>query len=441
MNHARSSLAAGALFAALAIATQVSAGQLQLEVAMGKPAMKAGEKTLNYLKVGLTGFEMKEAGKRVPVNVAIVLDKSGSMEGERIEKAKEAALEVLDRLNADDILSMVAYADTVEVLVPATKLTDKKSVREAIRRLNAGGSTALFAGVSKGADEVRKFFDRNRVNRVVLLSDGKANVGPESPSELGALGASLKREGISVTTLGLGEGYNEDLMTALASKSDGNHGYVRSAGELKKFFGFEFGDVLSVVAQEVVIKIECAKGVRPVRVLGRPAEITGQSVIANLNQVYANQEKYVLLEVEVPADKAGAEQTIATVAVSYANMATKVTDKLTSSAAVRFVESSAEEEKAESASVMINCTQQIATGYTSRAIELRDAGRIDEAEEVLKKNAAFLCKQRERYNSPEIEEVETGNNADLQKLRRDDYDEQRKEMYQRNMRFNFQTSY
>lgn len=441
MNRARTSLAAGVLLAAWTVAAQAAAGQLQLEVAMGKPAMKAGEKALNYLKVGLTGFEMKEAGKRVPVNVAIVLDKSGSMEGERIEKAKASAMEVLERLGPDDILSMVAYADTVEVLVPATKLTDKNAVREAIRRLSAGGSTALFAGVSKGADEVRKFFDRNRVNRVVLLSDGKANVGPDSPSELGALGASLKREGISVTTLGLGEGYNEDLMTALAAKSDGNHGYVRSADELKKFFGYEFGDVLSVVAQEVTIKIECAAGVRPVRMLGRPAEIAGQYVIASLNQIYANQEKYVLLEVEVPADKAGAEQTVATVAVSYANMATKVTDKLTSSAAVRFVEGGGEEEKAENAQVMINCAQQISTGYTDRAIELRDAGKLDEAEKVLKENAAYLLSTIKRHPSEKLREASNSNRKDMENLDGEKWNDQRKEMRERSTGINFQSSW
>lgn len=84
----------------------------------------------------------------------------------------------------------------------------------------AGGGTALYAGVAQGASELREFLDPHRVNRIILLSDGQANKGPSSPSELGNLGAALISEGISVTTIGIGLGYNEDLMTQLAPRSD-----------------------------------------------------------------------------------------------------------------------------------------------------------------------------------------------------------------------------
>ena len=191
------------------------------------------------------------------------------------------------------------------MIVPATKLSDKEAVVQQIRRIEAGGSTALFAGVSKGADELRKFLDKNRVNRVILLSDGLANVGPQSPSELGSLGASLMKEGISVSTMGLGLDYNEDLMTKLAQNSGGNHSFIEQANDLARVFNQEFNDVLSVVAQEVAIDIRVAAGVRPVRVLNADAEINGQQVILQMNQLYSEQEKYVMLEVEVPGTQAG----------------------------------------------------------------------------------------------------------------------------------------
>src|SRR5690606_9640008 len=109
----------------------------------------------------------------------------------------------------------------VEVLVPATKVSDRATIDRGIQRLRAGGMTALFAGVVKGATEVRKFLSRDRVNRVILLSDGAANVGPASAGELGRLGTTLRKEGIAVTTVGLGLGYNEDLMVQLAQGSGG----------------------------------------------------------------------------------------------------------------------------------------------------------------------------------------------------------------------------
>ncbi len=254
------------------------ADQLKLNVALGHAVLKADQKQTDYLRVALRGFKLRNERERTPVNVAIVIDRSGSMQGEKIRKAKEAAIMAVRRLTSRDIASVITYSDTAHVLVPATKLTNKEPVIAALRGLQAGGSTALFAGVSIGAGELRKFLDRKRVNRIILLSDGIANVGPSSPAELSDLGASLIKESISVTTIGLGSGYNEDLMSKLAQKSDGNHYFAENATDLARVFNGELGDVLSVVAQEVLIKIQCAEGIRPVRVLGRDANITGQLV-------------------------------------------------------------------------------------------------------------------------------------------------------------------
>src|SRR6185436_579493 len=140
-----------------------------------------GQKQTSYVRVGLTGIPINDTG-RTPVNVAIVLDKSGSMAGEKLRKAKEAAIVSIDRLGPNDIVSVIAYDQTVEVLVPATKVSDRLALHRAIERLSADGNTALFAGVSKGAAEVRKFLDPHRVNRIILLSDGQANIGPSSPA-------------------------------------------------------------------------------------------------------------------------------------------------------------------------------------------------------------------------------------------------------------------
>jgi Ca-activated chloride channel family protein len=211
----RGQVAAAFLVLALLASGFAWAGQVQLNVGLGQPVLPADKKNVTYLKVGLTGFSLPRAEERAPVNVALVLDKSGSMSGEKIEHAKTAALAALDRLNSNDIVSVVVFDTTVSVVVPATKLTDRAAVRRAIAGIEANGTTALFAGVSKGAEEVRKFLGLERVNRIILLSDGQANVGPSSPSELGELGHSLRKEGISVTTLGLGMDYSEDLMAQL----------------------------------------------------------------------------------------------------------------------------------------------------------------------------------------------------------------------------------
>jgi len=392
-----------------------AAEQVKVDVALAKPYLLAGQKQTSYLRVGLTGLPIN-AGRRTAVNVAIVLDKSGSMTGEKLRKAKDAALASIDRLGPNDIVSVIAYDNTVEVLVPATKITDKQALRAAIERLTAGGSTALFAGVSKGAAEVRKFVDRQRVNRIILLSDGQANVGPSSPAELGNLGSSLIKEGISVTTLGLGLDYNEDLMTQLARKSDGNHYFIENSEDLARRFGYEFDDVLSVVAQEVTVSVSCAPDVRPIRVLGREADITGQTVTTYLNQVYGNQEKYILLEVEVPAQRAGTERNIADVNVSYINMASRNSDKIARTASARFTSSANLVDGNTNAAVMASAVEQIAVERNKLAVTLRDQGKIEEARRVLLDNATFLSENARKYNSKDLEEYVGKNKQDADRL-------------------------
>lgn len=375
----------------------VSAAQVRLEVSLDTPTMLADKKQAAFVKIGLTGFKLEGIDKRAPVNVAIVLDKSGSMEGEKIAKAKDAAIAAIGRLGPGDIVSVVAYDSTVKVIVPATKLNDKEWVIQQVRRIEAAGSTALFAGVSKGAEELRKFLDKNRVNRVILLSDGLANVGPQSPSELGALGASLMKEGISVSTMGLGLDYNEDLMTKLARNSSGNHVFIEQANNLVKVFNDEFNDVLSVVAQEVAIEIRLANGVRPVRVLNLDAEINGQQVIVQMNQLYSEQEKYVMLEVEVPATQAGKARQVADVHVSYSNLQTKTTDRLTSAVSANFAESLAEVEAKRNPQVCAAAVLQIGNAQNKLATALRDQGDIDGARRLLLENGRYLGENAAKY--------------------------------------------
>jgi Ca-activated chloride channel homolog len=429
MHDPRSHLAPLALAAAAFLAADIAAAdQIRLDVAVSNPVMLGGAAQRAYVKVGLTGFPLIGTGSRTPANVSIVLDRSGSMTGEKIRKAKEAALLAIDRLGPDDIVSVVAYNHTVDVLVPATKVRDREEIYRKIESLHASGDTALFAGVSKGAREVLKFIERHRVNRIILVSDGLANVGPSSPGDLGDLGWSLAKQGISVTTIGLGDGYNEDLMVALAGQSDGNHAFAENAADLTRIFTQEFGDVLSVIARELTVRIECAPGVRPIRVLGRRAEIDGREIVTTLNQLYADQEKFVLLEVEVPARAPGTELEIATVDVRYANTVSKTTDVLGSRAVVSFSSSYAAVEAGQDKGVLVASVELLANEANKNAVALRDQGRIQEAEDALEANAAFLDKEAERYKSDELRGHAASSRKAKMKLAPSEWNRQRKEM-------------
>jgi Ca-activated chloride channel family protein len=432
-----------ALMVAQAMASIVCAKQIQLDVAMAHPTMhiEGNEKGENFLRIALTGFELPAEKDRMPVNVAIVIDKSGSMQGDKIEQARQAAVQAVDRLRDNDIVSIVTYDSTVTVLVPATKASDREAIKARIRDISASGNTALFAGVSKGAGEVRKFLDDKRVNRVILLSDGLANVGPSSPSELEQLGESLIKESISVSTMGLGLGYNEDLMSRLALASSGNHVFIEDAENLVQVFQNEFDDVLSVVAQKIRIEAKLAAGIRPVKVLNYPADITGQRVSIELGQLYSSQERYFVVELEIPYGSDSSSRPVAEVSVEYMNMVTQTTEKLTSSVRVRFSDSQELAESDLNKDVLAACVIQIANERNRNATRLRDEGKVEEARSLLLSNAQFLNDSYQVTGNEGLQYRYQLNNAQAERLSEKEWGASRKLMIENQVSDAIQQSY
>ncbi|MBU0498610.1 MAG: VWA domain-containing protein [Gammaproteobacteria bacterium] len=390
------------IFLALLLSFGVRAEQVKLNLEAGQRILPAAQVQKSYIKIGLAGFAIPSVQERPPINVALVLDRSGSMSGQKLAQAKEAAILALDYLRRDDSLSVVIYDHRVEVLVRAAPFRDRMAVENAIRNIRAEGRTALYDGVRQGADELRRYLSETRVNRVVLLSDGLANVGPSTPDELGQLGRRLGGEGVSVTTIGLGLGYNEDLMVRLADASDGNHVFAETPAELAEVFRNEFGELTSVVAGDVIISIQCRNGVRPLRALGREAEIEGNLVKARLNQLYAKQEKYLLLEVETPAGQDGTELDLADVEVTYSNLVSKENDRI--KAGVRIAYSSAPEkvEQSVNKAVMVSAAEQIGANMDEKALQLKDRGDAKGAGDVLRQKAEYLEDQAKRYESERL---------------------------------------
>jgi Ca-activated chloride channel homolog len=367
--------------------------KITVSAEMDKPVVQTGAKQIAHIRIGLTGFKIEEPQERAPVNMSIVIDKSGSMNGEKIQRALEAAEMVVERLGREDILSVVAYDSTVKVILPATRVSDRETLIGKIRQIRAGGNTALFAGLSKGAAELRKFLADERVNRVILLSDGLANVGPSSPSDLGALGASLIKEGISVTTIGIGAQYNEDLMTQISIKSYGDHYFAENASQLAGIFDKELNRALRVVAQEVDIRIECAPGVRPVKVLGRESEINGNTVHLFTNQVFADQTRSIILQVELPEGIDKEKRDVADINVIYQNMKTKSHDKLDRQVAVAYAASEKTVMKSQNRVVLKDVIEVQAAENYQKAIKLQDEGKKEEAQKILFKNGEFIQQQ------------------------------------------------
>jgi Ca-activated chloride channel family protein len=390
---------AGLLFA---MHHAVARPSVELDVRLGNPVLLAGQKSTVYLKVGLHGQQAGNA-RRPPVNICLAIDRSGSMTGEKLTRARDGAIAALRRLAPEDTVSVVAYDDTVSVLVPASAASERRAIEEGIAVLQPGGGTALYAGVVKCAQQVRSRFAPERVNRIILLSDGQANVGPSSPAELGALGAELMAQGISVSTVGLGLDYNEDLMTELALRSDGRHTFVEHAGDLTAFLDGELTAVTSIVASEVDVHVRCRGSARPVRVLGRPATIVGQTAHASFGKVYGGREHFFVVELEVPAGGAGGERPLVDVDLTYRDLVNGKTETRTAAASARVSTSEKDVATHIDSAVMSVVEMSIADLASERALALRDQGHVEEARAVLNENAERLQEKMQVYQDKRLE--------------------------------------
>lgn len=377
---------------------EVDGKQVKLKVELERSVLPSDSDGKAVVKVSLDALKPEKRSARPGVNLAIALDRSGSMSGEKLQRAKEAAIEAVSRLDNRDIFSLVIYDHSIDTIVPARRVSRVSEITHSIKGIYARGNTALFGGVSQAASEIRKNMDPEYVNRIILLSDGLANVGPSSPQDLGRLGAALSKEEISVTTVGVGTGYNEDLMTRLAQKSDGNSYFVDSAQDLPEIFKAELGDVLSVVAKNVELTIICPDGVKPIKSLGRDARIKGQEVGLSFNQLYGGQEKYVLLEVEVKKAPSGEKREIAMARVTYNNAIERKQETALARAEAKFSKNRADVERSVNADV-IKDYQIIQNAMSqSQAIDLAEKGKTKAAAQKLRKSEKKLRKLGKEYN-------------------------------------------
>ncbi len=257
--------------------------------------------------VEVQGAAQALAGVRLPLNISLVIDRSGSMRGDKMAETREAARRLVDHLEATDTLSVVSYSDDVRVDLPAGRLNDehRTAALAAIAAIQPGGSTNLSAGLMRGHDEIARNLGPAQVNRVVLMSDGIANRGI---TDTGAVAAVAKREaqrGISVTTIGVGTDYNEDLMTALADNGSGNYYFVASAGAIPTVLSSELAKLKSTVALDARVELEIADGAELVQVYGYSFTREGDRVTIPLAELFAGQRRSIAIQLSVPALREG----------------------------------------------------------------------------------------------------------------------------------------
>jgi len=199
---------------------------------------------------------------RPPLNLSLVLDRSGSMAGEKMIQARNAAMFCVDQMLPSDRLSVVSFDDRIDVLFPSEPVTNKQSMKDLISRVDARGSTALHEAWVRGGLTVSENIVEKGINRVVLITDGLANVGITSNDDIVSQALELFRRGVSTSTIGIGADFNEDLLMPMAQSGGGNAWHVVEPDDMQRIFQVELEALLTQFAHTVSMSLIPADGVR-----------------------------------------------------------------------------------------------------------------------------------------------------------------------------------
>lgn len=235
---------------------------INLELIPLKPALLQGfDNETHVLFRASAEAEPNLSDSRKPLNIAIAIDRSGSMSGPPLTEAKKCAIAMVERMSHTDRVAIIAYDSEAQVVVPSTDVTDRIAIQNRIRGITEGGMTALHNGWLLAAEQVAENQTTAGINRVLLLSDGNANVGLTDVATIVDQSAKMAEAGIMTSTYGLGHHFNEELMVAISQAGLGQSYYGESAEDLADSFGEEFELMLNTLATQLVLLVEPKQGI------------------------------------------------------------------------------------------------------------------------------------------------------------------------------------
>jgi Ca-activated chloride channel family protein len=290
--------------------SRFTAGQtLAVDARLGHSSLASGSSGETYLYASIAGADAPNASAP-PVNLAIVVDRSGSMKGERIASAIAGAVGAVERMRDGDSVTVVSFDTEAQVVVPPTSLTssNRPGVEAAIRSIRLGGDTCISCGLQEAMAQLsRVSLSGDHVNRILLLSDGATNHGIVDLAGLRGMAGRMRDKGCSISTIGVDVDFDEKVMAAIANESNGRHHFVANASGLPAVFAQEFDNLVASVARDAELSIELPPGVEVEQVFDRTFRREGNRVVVPFGTFSAKQEKTVLLKLRVPVGREGVQ--------------------------------------------------------------------------------------------------------------------------------------
>lgn len=254
--------------------------------------------TRQHVLVKLVGSGMA-MGARMPLNLCLILDRSGSMEGPPMDYMKRACSYVVDLLEPNDVLSIVAFTDTAEVVMPARRIVNKQLIKQHIDMLQVGNTTDLYGGIQLGASQIASVSSAGYVNRALLLTDGEPTAGNKDFQSIVGQVAEQKSRGITITALGFGAEYNEELLAAIAKRSGGNYYYITRPELIPEIFRKELETLMNVVARNVKMRVHMSRWVQTRQIYNKLPAFGHRSAEVTLADLERGQTQTAIVELEL----------------------------------------------------------------------------------------------------------------------------------------------
>ncbi len=366
-----------------------STGSLKMTGRLSHPYVGLGRSDI-FLSVDLQGVDAPGAA-RAPLNLALVIDRSGSMSGFKLTQAKQAAKQLVSQLTQNDRLSIVHYGSDVKSMAGAFATTENKErMLSYIEGIWDDGGTNIGAGLSTGRDLLLAAKSDFRVNRMILISDGQPTEGLTDPDGLNAIVRQTRQQGISVSSIGVGTDFNEDLMQSFAEAGSGAYAYLADASQLTTIFQKDLNQAGTQVARAVSLSFELPPGIELGEVLGYRAIQTGRSVRISMPDFAASQLERIVARVVVDGATSGSSIDVAHLRLEYTDLLKNesVSDDASLSAMVTDKSEVVMLNRDKEASVFAARARSAVN--TRQAADLLKQGQTDKANALLDQNSFFF---------------------------------------------------